>query len=261
MSGIDFKSRIVGHGEEAPDQLLANPANWRIHPRAQQDAMKGVLDQVGWVQSVIVNRVTGHLIDGHMRVSLALREDAKTIPVAYVELTPEEESLVLATLDPLGALAGTDKEKLAELLEEVSVDSKEVERLLNDLVGDAQRTLDDEANKYSADIVVPQYAIVGDRPAESELTNQSKAEELRAAIESAEIEPEVKDFLLTAATRHIVFDYSKVAEYYAHAPKEVQELMEDSALVIVDFDDAIRNGYIKLTQTINDLEEQDRDDA
>ena len=261
MSSVDFRSRIVGHGEEAPDQLLANPGNWRIHPKAQQDAMKGVLNQVGWVQSVIVNRVTGHLVDGHMRVSLALREDAKTIPVAYVDLTPEEEALVLATLDPLSALAVADKEKLAELLAEVSVDSKEVERLLNDLVGDAQRTLEDDANKYSADIVVPQYEIVGDRPAESELTNQSRAEELRAVIESAEIEPEVRDFLLTAASRHIVFDYGKVAEYYAHAPKQVQRLMEDSALVIVDFDDAIRNGYIKLTTTINELEEQDHNDA
>ena len=98
--------------------------------------MKGVLDQVGWVQSVIVNRVTGHLIDGHMRVSLALREDAKTIPVAYVELTPEEESLVLATLDPLGALAGTDKEKLAELLAEVSTDSADLANVLNNLGDD-----------------------------------------------------------------------------------------------------------------------------
>jgi hypothetical protein len=258
---IDFRSRIVGHGEEAPDQLLANPANWRIHPRAQQEALKGVLDQVGWVQSVIVNRTTGHLVDGHLRVTLAMREDAKTIPVSYVELSPEEEALVLASLDPLAALAIADKEKLAELLAEVSVDSEEVERLLSDLVGDAQRTLNDEANKYSADIVVPQYAIVGDRPAESELANQTRAEELRAVIESAEIEPEVKYFLLTAASRHIVFDYAKIAEYYAHAPQEVQRLMEDSALVIVDFNDAIRNGYIKLTKTINELEEQDRDDA
>lgn len=136
MSSIDFKSRIVGHGEEAPDQLLANPANWRIHPKAQQDAMKGVLDQVGWVQSVIVNRRTGHLVDGHMRVSLALREDAATIPVAYVDLSPEEEALVLATLDPLAALAGTDKEKLAELLAEVSTDSAELTNVLNNLGND-----------------------------------------------------------------------------------------------------------------------------
>ena len=34
-----WRNRISGSGEEAPDQLLANPANWRIHPKAQQDAL------------------------------------------------------------------------------------------------------------------------------------------------------------------------------------------------------------------------------
>jgi len=48
-----WRNRIVGSGEEAPDQLLANPANWRIHPKAQQDALAGALDQVGWVQQVL----------------------------------------------------------------------------------------------------------------------------------------------------------------------------------------------------------------
>lgn len=136
MAEVDIRSRIVGHGEEAPDQLLANPANWRIHPKAQQDAMKGILDQVGWVQSVIVNKRTGHLVDGHLRVSLALREDLPTVPVAYVDLSPEEEALVLATLDPLAALAVTDKDKLAELLAEVSTDSAELTAVLSNLGND-----------------------------------------------------------------------------------------------------------------------------
>jgi hypothetical protein len=47
-----WRNRITGSGQEAPDQLLANPANWRIHPKAQQDALAGVLDQGGWVQQV-----------------------------------------------------------------------------------------------------------------------------------------------------------------------------------------------------------------
>ncbi len=45
-----WRNRIVGAGEEAPDQLLANPGNWRVHPKAQQDALAGALDEVGWVQ-------------------------------------------------------------------------------------------------------------------------------------------------------------------------------------------------------------------
>jgi len=91
-----WRSRIVGHGEESPDQLLANPRNWRVHPKAQQDALAVVLDQVGWVQDVIVNQRTGHVVDGHLRVSLAISRNEPTIPVVYIDLDPEEEALVLA---------------------------------------------------------------------------------------------------------------------------------------------------------------------
>lgn len=58
-----WRNRIVGHGDEAPDRLLANPRNWRIHPKSQQDALAGVLSEVGWVQDVIFNRRSGHIID------------------------------------------------------------------------------------------------------------------------------------------------------------------------------------------------------
>jgi hypothetical protein len=139
----DWKSRIVGHGEEAPDQLLANPANWRIHPKSQQDALAGVLSEVGWVQSVIVNQRTGHLIDGHLRVQVALRDESKSVPVVYVDLSIEEETLILATLDPLSMLAGTDKEKLAEILSEIESQSGEVQTLLNQLARDSGITAPD----------------------------------------------------------------------------------------------------------------------
>ena len=68
-----WRNRITGSGEEAPDQLLANPANWRIHPKAQQDALAGALDQVGWVQiglaastprsNQIPSSLAGHLLE------------------------------------------------------------------------------------------------------------------------------------------------------------------------------------------------------
>jgi len=116
VRSTQWRSRIIGHGEEAPDQLLANPQNWRVHPKAQQDALGAVLDEVGWVQDVVVNRTTGHVVDGHLRVSLAISRQEATVPVVYVELTPDEERLVLATLDPLAAMATTDRDMLAELM-------------------------------------------------------------------------------------------------------------------------------------------------
>jgi DNA modification methylase len=128
-----WRNRIVGSGEEAPDQLLANPANWRVHPKAQQQALAGVLSQVGWVQQVLVNRRTGHVVDGHLRVALAIKQSAPSVPVLYVDLEPEEEALVLASLDPLAAMAGTDDEKLRALLADISVDSEALAAMLAEL--------------------------------------------------------------------------------------------------------------------------------
>jgi DNA modification methylase len=109
-------NRIVGHGEEAPSELIPNPENWRLHGAAQQSALADVLAEVGLVQSVIVNKTTGHLIDGHLRVELAKESAQPSVPVVYVELSEEEERVILASLDPIAAMAGADKTQLAELL-------------------------------------------------------------------------------------------------------------------------------------------------
>ena len=93
-----WRSRIVGHAELRPADITTHPLNWRTHPRAQHAALAGVLDEVGWVQQVIVNRRTGRLVDGHLRVEAARRRGEPTIPVLYVDLDESEEALVLATL-------------------------------------------------------------------------------------------------------------------------------------------------------------------
>jgi hypothetical protein len=93
-----WRSRIAGSGQEAPNQLLANPGNWRIHPKAQQAALAGALDTVGWVQQILVNQRSGFVVDGHARVALALSRGEASVPVLCVDLDPDEEALVLATL-------------------------------------------------------------------------------------------------------------------------------------------------------------------
>lgn len=132
-----WRNRIIGHGEEAPDQLLANPRNWRIHPKAQQDALEGVLDKVGWIQDVIVNQQTGFVVDGHLRISLAISRGEAKIPVVYVDLTPDEEALVLATIDPLAGMAVAAKDALEALLADVETADMAVEGLLEDLAREA----------------------------------------------------------------------------------------------------------------------------
>jgi len=111
-----WEPRIVGHEDVDPATLVGNPRNWRLHNAHQSRALAGVLDRVGWVQTVIVNRSSGHLVDGHLRVALALDRGEPTVPVSYVELDEAEERIVLATLDPLGELAGSDDGSLKSLL-------------------------------------------------------------------------------------------------------------------------------------------------
>lgn len=123
---VSWQNRIIGSGTERPDQLLANPRNFRRHPREQQSALRGVLSEVGWVQDVIVNQRTGFLVDGHLRVELAMREGQTDVPVKYVDLSPDEEALVLASLDPIAALATADADALTALLADIQSDNTDV---------------------------------------------------------------------------------------------------------------------------------------
>src|SRR3954465_8857047 len=109
MSEVNFKNRIVGSGEKPAREFNANPLNWRRHPESQQNAINAILEEVGWVQSVIVNRRSGNTIDGHARIEEALKNDENTpVPFVEVDLTEDEERKILRAFDAIGALAVTD---------------------------------------------------------------------------------------------------------------------------------------------------------
>lgn len=113
--------------------------------------------------------------------------------------------------------------------------------------------------KYSRGVRTPQYQPTGERPRLAELYNKEKAVKLINRINEAvlgkEISVEEGEFLKLAAYRHVQIRYDRVAEYYCHASKEMQALMEESALVILDIDDAIANGYVKLSNKLREIVE------
>lgn len=117
-----YRNRIVGTADVDPTTLRPNPRNWRGHTSAQSAALKEVLSTVGWVTDVIVNKTTGNLIDGHLRVETAIKNHEKSIPVKYVELTEDEERMVLATFDPIAAMAEADEKLLQELVNSIPPD-------------------------------------------------------------------------------------------------------------------------------------------
>lgn len=111
-----WHNRLVGEALVDPTTLVPHPHNWRVHPGRQAQAMRTALEQVGWVQRVLVSQRSGLLLDGHLRVQLALEHHEPAIPVTYVDVTPDEEHVILATFDPLAALAEQDASALAALL-------------------------------------------------------------------------------------------------------------------------------------------------
>lgn len=124
--------------------LRPNPSNWRTHPVAQMDAMRGVLAEVGFAGAELAFPADGKgpegnfadlmLIDGHARAEIA--GDAE-LPVLVTDLTLEEAKKVLATYDPIGAMAEADTGKLDALLREVETGSEAVAAMLEELGRDA----------------------------------------------------------------------------------------------------------------------------
>lgn len=108
----------------------------------------------------------------------------------------------------------------------------------------------EEEKKYSSKIEAPIYEPKNQKPHILELMNNSKTNRIINEINSSNLPIEEKNFLIEAAKRHTVFNYEKIADYYAHATPEMQKLMERSALVIIDFENAIQYNYVKLCNEI-----------
>jgi hypothetical protein len=120
-------------------------------------------------------------------------------------------------------------------------------------------TSEEDEKKYTSTVNVPQYEIQGEVPAVQVLYNDQKCQALIEEISGSDLTEEQKAFLKIAAYRHVVFDYTKIAEFYASTTPECQKLMERSALVIIDVDDAIANGYVTMSETIEKLRCEDSD--
>ena len=233
-----------------------NPRN----NEAAVDKVASSIQEFGFKVPIIVDS-QNVIIAGHTRFKASKKLGLKEVPcIVSDDLTEAQIKAFRIADNKVSELATWDEEllsleleQLAEMgydLELTGVEMDELDELLDD--EDEQ-----EDDKYTSKIDVPQYEITGECPSLDELVDCEKTDELIKAIQKSNVSEQEKDFLLKAATRHEVFDYAKIAEYYAHADEEMQALMEDSALVIIDYADAIRNGYSNLYLDISEMCEAD----
>ena len=90
-----------------------------------------MLEEVGWVQSVILNQRTGRLIDGHLRIELAIKNHEESVPVTVVDLSEAEEDAILASFDPISAMAKCNHEALAALISGIKTTNPAVKDLID----------------------------------------------------------------------------------------------------------------------------------
>lgn len=149
---MQIRDRIVDFRRVRADSLRPHPRNWRTHPRAQQDALRGVLAEIGFADALLTRQLPDgslQLVDGHLRAELA---PEALVPVLVLDLEEHEALKLLATFDPLAAMAGADAGLLAGLVEEVATDNAAVRALLDSLA--AENPIEQAARTESSKEIV-----------------------------------------------------------------------------------------------------------
>jgi DNA modification methylase len=131
---VKIRDRIVELRRIPAGELRPHPRNWRTHPPAQREALQGILAEVGWADALIARETADglQLIDGHLRAETTPDQE---VPVLILDVDEREAEKLLAGLDPLAGLAGTDPEKLRGLLADLETDSEALQALFDDLAG------------------------------------------------------------------------------------------------------------------------------
>lgn len=239
------------------EDLIPYINNARTHSDSQVLQIISSIKEFGFTNPVLTDGKDG-IIAGHGRVMAAKKMGLEEVPtIELSHLSPAQKKAYILADNRLAELSGWDSEMLKiefEELNDMGFDTDllgfdDYEGLVDESVKESEQDLSDY---YSKKITSPVYEPTGEKPDVSELFDVSKTKKLIKEIEASSLPDEEKEFLKLAAHRHTVFNYQNIAEYYAHSQKDTQTLMEDSALIIIDFEKAIEQGFVVLSEAIAD---------
>lgn len=245
---------------ESVEALIPYAANSRTHSDAQVAQIAASIKEFGWTNPILIDG-DNTIIAGHGRLLAARKLGMKQVPAIRIgHLSKAQQRALVIADNQLAMNAGWDMDMLKAEIEGLKLEDFDVDLLgfSDDELKDIFSKLEDEiasldSDKYTTKIAVPIYEVKGEKPALSDIFDRKKTLELAAEIEQSDMPSDIKAFLLAAAERHTKFNYENIAEFYAHADEPLRKLMRDSALVIIDYDEAIEGGYIKLTKELMEL--------
>jgi hypothetical protein len=250
--------------------LVPDPKNRRKHTPRNIGMIVDALHKVGAARSIVIDE-NNEVLAGNATIEAAAEagitqltvidaDGDEIVAVRRTGLTSDQKRDLAMFDNRTAELAEWDVDQLLQDIE-AGVDlsalfyESEISDLING-VSDAGASVSGPV-EYSSKVESPVYSPNNEKPSIEELYDIQKLTDLEAAILKSSLSDDEKKFLVYAAHRHVVFNYSKIADFYAHSNKAVQELMEVSALVIIDFDQAIENGFVNLHGTLKALASDD----
>ena len=244
-------------------EIKFDKRNYRKHDKKNKSLIKKSLEKFGAGRSIVVD-AEGEIIGGNgvyeqaqklgLKTKIVETDGSELVVVKRTDLkTDDDKRKALAVMD--NSTSDTSEFDLELLTADFSVD--ELSDFGIELPEDEEEE-DEENNKYSLKITPPIYSPKKkNKPKLSECVDLEKYNQLKKEIESNKnISEEERELLLLASTRHICFNYENIAEYYCHCSDNTKSLMEKNALVIVDINKAIEFGFVKLTEEIIDIIEE-----
>lgn len=238
--------------------LVPYARNSRTHSPTQVDQLAASIKEWGFTNPILIDE-TGTIIAGHGRVMAAQKLGLDELPCMTATGWTEAQRRAYVIADNKLALNADwdvdalkiEMDGLGELNFDLKLTGFDMDELAK-MFDEVPSELGEGGDNYSRKIEAPIYEIKGEKPLVSALYNEAKANDLKLEIFKADLPPEIAAFLSAAADRHTVFDFRNIAEFYAHSDEATQSLMERSALVIIDFDKAIEEGFVKLAEGMMD---------
>jgi len=243
-------------------ELIPYVNNSRKHSDKQVAQIAASIKEFGWTNPILVDKDNG-IIAGHGRLMAARKLGMTEVPT--IELSDLSESQKKAYViadnnlalnaDWDEALLKIELENLKDLSFDLDILAFDDEFLINLLDEE-----EDEENMYTQKVDIPTYEPSEIKPNVKDLYDDSKAFDLIEKIKASKLPQAEKDFLMLTAGRHVVLNFQLIADYYAHSERPVQQIMEDSALVIVDIDNAIANGWVNLSKKLDEIYDEDNEE-
>ena len=241
-------------------EIKFDKRNYRKHDKKNKSLIKKSLEKFGAGRSIVVD-AEGEIIGGNgvyeqaqklgLKTKIVETDGSELVVVKRTDLkTDDEKRKALAVMD--NSTSDTSEFDLELLTADFSVDE------LSDFGIELPEEKEEDNSKYSIKIKPPVYTKKKEKkPKLSECVDLEKYNQLKKEIENNKnISEEERTLLLLASTRHICFNYENIAEYYCHCSDDTKLLMEKNALVIVDINKAIEYGFVKYTEEIINIIEE-----